>query len=278
MERWNIPELDADGAARTAGTVRGWNALALRAIGTCTHGAQALALLHGAMYDAWAAYDGAARQTVHGLAVRLPRAERSAASKAAALSHAAHGVLVGLCPHARPDADARMAGLGLDPAAPSAQFSPAGIGQTQAAAALDARDAPPFVPLPAEAGELRTAAPQPAAAMRMLQHWYRLARHIALRDGHDDDRDALLFLVLAHGLADAARAAPDDPSVLAGSAAEVLRRFTGSDRLGAGARWTTFTQAAGAGMTNARDDAQAFGRKVGARVFDKARRYWQGKL
>ncbi|MCS0583252.1 hypothetical protein NX784_16805 [Massilia pinisoli] len=88
----------------------------------------------------------------------------------------------------------------------------------------------------------------------------------------------LLFFVLAHGLADAARTAPYDPSVSAGCAAEVLRRFTGSDRLGAGARWTTFTQAAGAGMTNARDDAQAFGRKVGARVFDKARRYWQGKL
>jgi hypothetical protein len=31
-------------------------------------------------------------------------------------------------------------------------------------------------------------------------------------------------------------------------------------------------------MTNARDDARAFGRKVGARVFDKARRNWQGKL
>lgn len=280
MERWNIPELDAEGAARTAGTVRGWNTLVLRAIGTRPHGAhaQALALLHGAMYNAWAAYDGAARQTAHGLAVRLPRVERDAASKAAAMSHAAHRVLVDLCPHARPDADARMAGLGLDPAAAAAQFSPAGIGQAQAVAALDGRDGPPFAPLPTEAGELRTTAPQPAAAMRTLQHWYRLARHVALRDGHDDDRDVLLFVVLAHALADAARSARDDPSVLAGCAAEVLRRFTGSDRLGAGARWTTFTQAAGAGMTNARDDAQAFGRKVGARVFDKARRYWQGKL
>jgi hypothetical protein len=280
MERWNIPELDADGAARTAGTVRGWNALALQAIGIRAHGAHAhaLALLHGAIYNAWAAYDGAARQTVHGVAVRLPRAERDAASKAAAMSHAAHGVLVGLHPHARPDADARMVSLGLDPATVAAQFSPAGIGQAQAAAALDARDGPPFAPLPSEADELRTAAPQPAAAMRTLQHWYRMARHVALRDGHDDDRDVLLFVVLAHGLADAARAARDDPSVSAGCAAEVLRRFTGSDRLGAGARWTTFTQAAGAGMTNARDDAQAFGRKVGARVFDKARRYWQGKL
>ncbi|MCS0583251.1 hypothetical protein NX784_16800 [Massilia pinisoli] len=140
MERWNIPELDADGAARTARTVRGWNTLALRATGARPHGAHALALLHGAMYNAWAAYDGAARQTVHGVAVRLPRAERDAASKAAALSHAAHGVLVGLHPHARPDADARMASLGLDPAAAAAQFSPAGIGLAEAAAALDARE------------------------------------------------------------------------------------------------------------------------------------------
>jgi hypothetical protein len=277
MERWNIPELDTDGSEPTAGTVRGWHALALRTIGA-RHGAHGLALLHGAIYNAWAAYDGAARQTAHGVAVRLPCAERDAASKAAALSHAAHAVLVGLRPHARRDADARMAGLGLDPAAAAAQFSPAGIGQAQAAAALDARDWPPFAPLPTGAGELRTAAPQPAVAIRTLHHWHRLARRVALRDGYDDDRDVLLFFVLAHGLADAARAAPDDPSVLAGCAAEILRRFTGSDRLGAGARWSTFTQAAGSQMTNARDDAQAFGRQVGARVFDKARRYWQGKL
>lgn len=276
MERWNIPELDADGAARTAGTVRGWSELALRAIGTRPHGAHALALLHGAMYNAWAAYDGAARQTVQGVAVRLPRAERDAASKLAAMSHAAHGVLVGLFPHARPDADARMASLGLDPAAAAAQFSPAGIGLAQAAAALDARDGPPFAPLPPDAV---SSSPQGgSAAMRTLQHWYRLARHVSLRDGYDDDRDVLLFFVLAHGLADAARTAPDDSSVPAACAAEILRRFTGSDRLGAGARWTTFTQAAGAYTTIARDDAQAFGRKVGARVFDKARRYWQGKL
>jgi hypothetical protein len=258
--------------------VRGWSELALRAIGTRLHGAHALALLHGAMYNAWAAYDGAARQTVQGVAVRLPRAERNAASKTAAMSDAAHGVLVGLFPHARPDADARMASLGLDPAAVAAQFSPAGIGLAQAAAALDARDGPPFAPLPHDVGELHTAAPQPAAAVRTLQHWYRLARHVSLRDGYDDDRDVLLFFVLAHGLADAARTAPDDSSVPAACAAEILRRFTGSDRLGAGARWTTFTQAAGAYTTIARDDAQAFGRKVGARVFDKARRYWQGKL
>lgn len=276
MERWNIPELDANGAARTAGTVRGWSKLALRAIGTRPHGAHALALLHGAMYNAWAAYDGAARQTVQGVAVRLPRAERDAASKAAAMSHAAHGVLVGLFPHARPDTDARMADLGLDPAATAAQFSPAGIGLAQAAAALDARDGPPFTPLPPDAAS--SALQGGSAAIQTLQHWCRLARHVARRDGYDDDRDVRLFFVLAHGLADAARAACNDASVPAACAAEILRRFTGSDRLGAGARWTTFTQAAEAGMTNARDDAQAFGRKVGARVFDKARRYWQGKL
>jgi hypothetical protein len=53
----------------------------------------------------------------------------------------------------------------------------------------------------------------------------------------------LLYFVLANALADAA---------------EALRRFTGGSLLDAAASET--------------------GRKVGARVFDKARRYWQGKL
>ena len=44
----------------------------------------------------------------------------------------------------------------------------------------------------------------------------------------------------------------------AAAAAEALRRFTGGSLLDAA--------------------ASEAGRKVGARVFDKARRYWQGKL
>jgi hypothetical protein len=254
MGRRNFLELDADGATgplatRPAGTVSGWNALALR----ITDAAQALhtlALLHTCMYNAWAAYDDDARQTALGVAVRLPRTERDAAGKTAAMSHAARGVLAGLFPETLAGVDARMASLGLDPAAAAGQFSPTGIGRTQAAAMLGARHREqPFALMPAEARQPVTAGPPAIAA-----HWFAQARHISIRNGHDDDRDVLLYFVLANALADAAIAAADGEA----AAAEALRRFTGGVRPDA--------------------PASEAGRKVGARVFDKARRYWQGKL
>jgi hypothetical protein len=140
---------------------------------------------------------------VHGVAVRLPRTGRDAASKTAAMSHAAYHILVDRFPDGRCDADAHMSTLGLDPAAPADPFSPAGIGRAQAA-------------------EHTGMAPAP-------DYWYRLARHLSVRDGHDDDRDV--------------RPAPP--------------RFTGG----------AMSMAAG----------QEPGKTIGARVFDKARRYWQGK-
>jgi hypothetical protein len=124
-----------------SGTVLGWNRLALQAIRTVQPGppmaARSLAILHTCMYNAWAAYDDDARQTAHGVAVRLPRAERSAASKASAMSHAAYLALSDQFPALKPSFDAYMAGLGLDPAAPSGQLTPAGIGRTQTASMLD---------------------------------------------------------------------------------------------------------------------------------------------
>lgn len=257
MGRRNFLELDADGATgplatRPAGTVSGWNGLALRITDTA-RALHTLARLHTCIYNAWAAYDGDARQTVQGVAVRLPRAERDAASKTAAMSHAARGILAGLFPETLADVDARMASLGLDPAAAAGQFSPAGIGRTQAAAMLGARHREqPFALMPAEARQPVTAGQQAIAA-----HWFAQARHISVRDGHDDDRDVLLYFVLANALADAASAAGDD-AACAAAAAEALRRFTGGVRLDA--------------------PASEAGRRVGARVFDKARRYWQGKL
>jgi hypothetical protein len=98
-----------------------------------------------------------------------------------------------------------------------------------------------------------------------------VAQRVSIRDGHDDDRDVLLFFVLANALADADDAARDSVCT-AFAAAEALRRFTGSDRLDAGATFTDLAAQAGAGP------AQEAGRKIGARVFDKARRYWQGRL
>ena len=80
----------------------------------------------------------------------------------------------------------------------------------------------------------------------------------------------LLFFVLANALADADDAARDGVCA-AFAAAEVLRRFTGSDHLDA-ATFTDVATQAGPGP------GQEVGRKIGARVFDKARRYWEGQL
>jgi hypothetical protein len=239
-------------AALPAGVVRGWNALALQAIHDIqpdpATAAQALAILHTCMYNAWAAYDDAARQTTHGRAVRLPRAERSAASKASAMSHAAYLVLCDRFPSHAAGFGARMADLGLDPAPQDAPFTPAGIGHNQASAMLDGcRDnaGQPFA-LPApDHGQ-----PAPPADPA---HWCRLTHQLSERGGHDEDRDVLLYFVLANALADAAIAQADAGA----AAAVVLRSFSGS-----------YAEVGG----------QALGREIGARVFEKARRYWQGKL
>jgi hypothetical protein len=240
----NFLEVDADGvtgplAARPAGTVARWNGMALHTAGAA-QALPALALLHTCMYNAWAAYDGAARQTALGVAVRLPRTARDAASRTAALNHAARGVLAGLFPEMH---------AGLDPAAAADPFSPAGIGRTQAAAILGVRRREqPFALMPAEARQ-----PTSADQLAVATHWFGLARDISARHGHDDDRDVLLYFVLANALADAALAGVDGGA----AAAEALRRFTGGSLLEAA--------------------ASEAGRKVGARVFDKAPRYWQGK-
>lgn len=268
MRRRNYLGLDSDETIgllpmpqALAKTVFGWNALALQAIQAArldaSGAARALALLHTCMYNAWAAYDDDARQTVHGVAVRLPRAERSAASKASAMSHAAHLVLCERFAARRVAFDGGMAVLGLDPMQPAGQFSPAGIGRTQAASMLDLwrRDgAVPFAPAPQEPpGSFCPNSEDPAP------RWCRLAHHVSERGIYDDDQDVLLYFALANALADGAGHGEGGAA-----AAEVLRRFTGSDRLGAG-------------LDGMRGFSQA-GREIGARVFDKARRYWLGKL
>jgi hypothetical protein len=242
---------DADAVAgepAAAGTVAGWNRLALQAIGTLqpdrSTAARSLAVLHTCMYNAWAAYDDDARQTAHGVAVRLPRAERSAASKASAMSHAAWLALCGQFPALRASFDAHMRALGLDPAVPNGQLTPAGIGRTQATAMLDAcrendSDGTGSIPDPG--------------------HWFRLAQSVSERECYDDDQDVCLFFALANALADAATSSADAGQACGAAAGEVLRRFTGSAMQGATA-------------------GQESGREAGARAFDKARRYWDGKL
>jgi hypothetical protein len=261
MRRENFLEVDAaaaaDAMAGVAGTVRGWNRLALQAIRSAQPGplasARSLAILHTCMYNAWAAYDDHARQTAHGVAVRLPHAERSTASRTCAMSHAARRALCGRFPAQQAVFDAWMtAGLGLDPAAPGGPLSPAGIGRTQAASMLDfwQRDAG------------RTAAPSSAlqVADPAPGRWCLAAHRLSERDHHDDDQDVRLFFALANALADAAIAGHHGIGSVGAAAGEVIRRFAGDAPVKAGS------------------SGQELGRQVGARAFEAARRHWEGKL
>jgi hypothetical protein len=276
MRRENFLKLDP-GTAGIAGTVLGWNRLALQAV----RGAQlrplpaahALAVLHTCMYNAWAAYDDAARQTVHGVAVRLPRPERSAASKAGAMSHAAYCLLVHRFPAWRASFDAWMGGLGEDPAAGAPAsgdpLSPAGLGRSQAAAMREwcrrsgSGQQGGLVGGPVEALQnagLAHCAPvvEPAPG-----RWFLPAHLLSEHDGYSDDQDVRLFFALANALADAAQLAVQGSS--GGATAEVIRRFEGNVR-----GETRFRIAGSAG--------EELGRMAGARAFSGARRYWDGKL
>lgn len=235
-----------------ARTVADWNATALAALRTARLDAaaalQTLAALHTCLYNAWAAYDDAARQTVHGMALRLPCSARDPASQAAAMHHAARVLLAALLPGQRALFDARLAACGLVLGGAAQPFSPAGIGQAQALAMLDAGAGIPFAALPGGIGAV-PGTPDEATLARCWAH----ARRLSDAGGNRDDRDVLLYLVLAHALVDAGGAG-------ASAATEVLRRF---------------------GVTRrdlVQGEVDALGREIGARVYDKARRYWLGKL
>jgi hypothetical protein len=215
MRRENFLKLDSGAAASMTGTVLGWNRLALQAIRSTQPGpplaARALAILHTCMYNAWAAYDDTARQTAHGVAVRLPRAERSAASKAAAMSHAAYRALVDLFPAQRAVLDAWMAGLGLDPAAGGGPLSPAGIGRGQAAAMREfcRRDGAARLGglVGGGAADADTDAPQqdrPPVVEPAPGRWCLAAHRLSELGTYGDDQDVRLFFALANALADAA--------------------------------------------------------------------------
>jgi len=257
-------------APRDTGLASGWNRVAVRALRTGRRGtlsaARILALLHTCMYNAWAAYDDHARQTTHGVAVRLPRAERDAASKAVAMSHAAHLALAQALPARRAAFDAHLASLGLDLTMLPAPLTPAGIGHSQAAAMLgswhgeDAR-VPTFAARIAEPAPGR---PRPRVAASLACGWCRVADELAQREGYGDDQAVRLLFALANALADAELAGAGDRHGCSAAAAEVLRRFTGSERVGS------------AGM--APEGKSALGREIGSLVYEKANRYWSGRL
>ncbi|OII64779.1 hypothetical protein BJP40_19485 [Streptomyces sp. CC53] len=104
-------------------------------------GARAFAIVHTAMYDAWAAYDAKAVGTVLGGELRRPAAERTEANKRAAVSYAAHRALSDLFPGQRATFDARLTALGYSPADLAAPVagSPADVALTAADALLEKR-------------------------------------------------------------------------------------------------------------------------------------------
>jgi hypothetical protein len=104
--------------------------------------ARALAVVHTAMYDAWAPYDPVAVGTRLGGSLRRPADERTAAYKSKAISYAAYRALVDLFPARAGDFTTFLAALGYDPADASTDTTtPQGIGNVTAQAVLDFRHA-----------------------------------------------------------------------------------------------------------------------------------------
>jgi uncharacterized protein DUF6851/vanadium-dependent haloperoxidase-like protein len=121
-----------------------WNNAALQAIRVTKPGppivARALAIVHTAMYDAWAAYDHQAVGTRLGGTLRRPPVERTLVNKSKAVSFAAYRALVDLFPTQTSPFNVVMASLGYDPANHSTDVAtPAGVGNVAAAAVITFR-------------------------------------------------------------------------------------------------------------------------------------------
>ena len=116
-----------------------WDEVLLQTIRDLAFGppmsARAQALVHTAMFDAWAAYDDVAVGVMLGGSLRRPADERTTANKEEAMSFAAYRQLVDLFP-ARVEVFAEtLIGLGYDPDDTSTDVSmPAGIGNVVAQA------------------------------------------------------------------------------------------------------------------------------------------------
>ena len=120
-----------------------WSAVVMTAIRAGrpapTVASRAIAIVHTAMYDAWAAHDAVAVGVSYRPASRLPVEQRTAAAKDRAVSHAAHRALSNLFPAQRATFDAALAASGYDPAASGDPSTSAGIGVLAADAVLAAR-------------------------------------------------------------------------------------------------------------------------------------------
>ena len=133
--------LDSYGPRADDNVVLRWSEQTLAAIRALKTGptinARALAIVHTAMYDAWAAYDPTAVGTRLGGSLRRPAAERTDAYKSQAISYAGYRALLNLFPARSADFRALMTGMGYDPDdATTDPASPSGVGNQAAAAVL----------------------------------------------------------------------------------------------------------------------------------------------
>jgi uncharacterized protein DUF6851/vanadium-dependent haloperoxidase-like protein len=132
--------LDAYGPSPNDNVVLRWDEQTLATIRAVKTGptvnARALAIVHTAMYDAWAAYDATAVGTRLGASLRRPAQERTEAHKSQAISYAAYRALLNLFPARSADFRAFMTAMGYDPDAPADPASPAGVGTRAAEAVL----------------------------------------------------------------------------------------------------------------------------------------------
>jgi hypothetical protein len=129
-------------AATGDNLVLGWNQETLESIRKLppapTVAARALAIVHTAIYDAWAAYDPLAVGTRLGAGLRQPQAERTQANKDKAIDYAAYTALVDLFP-ARQSVFADKMRLLYGEAFAADATAPAMVGFTAAQAVLDYR-------------------------------------------------------------------------------------------------------------------------------------------
>lgn len=121
-----------------------WDEAALQGVRDTKPGptivARVLAVVHAAMYDAWAAYDATAVPTRPHASWRRPAVEATDANKSKAVSFAAYRALLDLFPTEAAALDALMAQLGYDRADNSTDLgTPAGVGNVAAAAMLEFR-------------------------------------------------------------------------------------------------------------------------------------------
>ena len=135
---------DTWGPAASDDVVLKWDEQALAEIRATRPGptvvARALAVVHTAMYDAWAAYDATAVGTRLGGSLRRPAEERTADFKSKAISYAAYRALLDLFPTRAGDLTGFMADLGYDPADASVDpTTPQGVGNLTAQAVLEFR-------------------------------------------------------------------------------------------------------------------------------------------